>query len=677
MYDVKSEVLNMQFSIDSIVLWPRNKAYSYKRIPFEKGKINIITGASRTGKSAVIPIIDYCLCSEKCTIPVKTIRNACEWFGVLFDLGSEKLLLCRKEPGNNESTGEMFFLRGDNIIIPERIDSNTTSPQIKNMLNELFCVSFLKTDTTNDHYSARPSFRDFMAFLFQPQNIIANADVLFYKADTTEHREKLIKIFPYILGALTPDMLSAKQEIEYLIKRKDKLNKSLKNIKDVSERWKQELHSWISQAREFGLTNYIWNNSDAFAEQVNQLRLVSQQVEDESTITSENIKNASEELVLLRKEEQDISEKLFSVQKRYTEMQQLAASVSQYDNSLQIQLKRLDLSGWLRSIAAEDGTCPLCGSTHANSNILLDDLCNAMHEIEKTAGNMQTVPAAFEREIKLTKEEIDRYSESLSSIRKRLNEQSGKFQVNNSKKFTLENVSRFLGKVEMIVQTYDRIGTDSELEQEINEINSRIKELRNLVNEDEVTKKIESAISYIQLEASKIIKELDIERPDDPIEIIYKDLTVRIKSASGRDDYLWEIGSASNWLSYHIATFLAFQKYFQLRGNIALPNIIIFDQPSQVYFPQYWNKNNSDEEEFDLKDSLNDEDREGVKKVFKAFSKYVFETKSNIQIIVMEHADEEIWGDIENTHLVARWRSSLGKLVPAEWTNNTDEKNVE
>ena len=32
-------------------------------ITFETGKLNIIYGASQTGKSAIIPIIDYCLCS--------------------------------------------------------------------------------------------------------------------------------------------------------------------------------------------------------------------------------------------------------------------------------------------------------------------------------------------------------------------------------------------------------------------------------------------------------------------------------------------------------------------------------------------------------------------------------------------------------------------------------------
>ena len=64
----------MKFLIDQLILWPRNPEVKYRNIQFLPDKINIITGASRTGKSAIIPIIDYCLGSNKCTIPVDTIR---------------------------------------------------------------------------------------------------------------------------------------------------------------------------------------------------------------------------------------------------------------------------------------------------------------------------------------------------------------------------------------------------------------------------------------------------------------------------------------------------------------------------------------------------------------------------------------------------------------------------
>lgn len=76
----------MQFQIEKLILWPKNESYKYKAIEFQCNSINVITGDSRTGKSAIIPIIDYCLASGDCYIPTQTIRNACSWFGVIIKL---------------------------------------------------------------------------------------------------------------------------------------------------------------------------------------------------------------------------------------------------------------------------------------------------------------------------------------------------------------------------------------------------------------------------------------------------------------------------------------------------------------------------------------------------------------------------------------------------------------
>ena len=42
---------------------------------------------------------------------------------------------------------------------------------------------------------------------------------------------------------------------------------------------------------------------------------------------------------------------------------------------------------------------------------------------------------------------------------------------------------------------------------------------------------------------------------------------------------------------------------------------------------------------------ITDEDKVAVKKIFAALSKYIIDTKSALQIIVLEHADEDVWGD--------------------------------
>lgn len=75
---------------------------------------------------------------------------------------------------------------------------------------------------------------------------------------------------------MTPEILAKRKEIERLSKLSDRLQRDLNQIKTVAEGWKQEVAGWLSQAHEYGLTNYIPNSTDEFARQVDELRVISQ-----------------------------------------------------------------------------------------------------------------------------------------------------------------------------------------------------------------------------------------------------------------------------------------------------------------------------------------------------------------------------------------------------------------
>jgi len=652
----------MKFLIKKIILWPKKDDQTYREITFEPEQINVITGSSRTGKSALIPIVDYCLGAQKCAIPVDTIRNACAWFGVLFELDREQMLLCRKEPGLKASTSEMFILRGNDIGIPETIDSNITSDEVKNLLNELFSMSFLELDPSSERMgSARPSYRDFMAFLFQPQNIIANSEVLFYKADTTEHRQKLIDVFPYALGAVTPKVLAARLELARLRKQKDRIQRDIDTIRNVSESWKQEVRAWISQARELGLTDYEPKEDDAFDVLINEISKIVEKNAGGSELSSQRITDINRELIQLRQEERTVSSELFLLQKRHKDMLELMASIGQYEASLQIQLQRLEISSWLRSLSSENIDNPLVSISSTSVREELDKLCNAISVIEQTAGDMKTVPAAFERELQIVEEEIAIHTERLNAISLRIREESRTKAADADQKYTLNAMARFLGRLEASFKTYERIGKDSELESMLEETQARITELSREVNESDIRRKQDAAIAFINQKIGEIIQDLDVEHPDSPVEFEIKDLMLKVIHENGRKDYLWEIGSASNWLAYHVATILAFQQFFQKHDGVAVPNFLIFDQPSQVYFPQL----GSDKEDDTI--AVSDEDKEAVKKVFSAMSSYIKRVGHSVQIIITEHADEDVWGTVEGVHLVERWRGEGKKLVPLSW----------
>ena len=190
----------MYFQIEKVVLWSKKIKKSPRTINFELNKLNLITGSSKTGKSSLIPIIDYCLGSSKCAIPVNTIRDATAWYGVQIKTAHSRLLIARKDPGNQKMTSNAFFIEAENIELPQFIEAhNRNIEQIKERLNELSGVSNIDFDfySTGRLDKYRTSIRDMAAFNYQPQNIVANPNALFYKADSFEHKSKLVLRDPH------------------------------------------------------------------------------------------------------------------------------------------------------------------------------------------------------------------------------------------------------------------------------------------------------------------------------------------------------------------------------------------------------------------------------------------------------------------------------------------------
>ncbi len=49
----------MKFSLVKLIVWPRDTSKDARVVSFAETGINLITGSSRTGKSAIIKIVDY------------------------------------------------------------------------------------------------------------------------------------------------------------------------------------------------------------------------------------------------------------------------------------------------------------------------------------------------------------------------------------------------------------------------------------------------------------------------------------------------------------------------------------------------------------------------------------------------------------------------------------------
>jgi hypothetical protein len=161
----------------------------------------------------------------------------------------------------------------------------------------------------------------------------------------------------------------------------------------------------------------------------------------------------------------------------------------------------------------------------------------------------------------------------------------------------------------------------------------------------------------------KYLKNLDVEIKYREIapRFSIRDLSVSVQSSDGNWHFLAEVGSASNWVSFHIALMCSLQEYFLRQQHSYVPNFVIFDQPSQVYFPKV--RRDSDSE---VRRDYEDEDVGAVRSIFSALSSSVSDSKGKWQVIVLDHADDGIYGEIDGVHEVDNWRGGR-KLIPEDW----------
>jgi hypothetical protein len=659
----------MRFEINKVILWPRRAEHAPRVVEFKPGVVNVISGASQTGKSALIPIVDYCLGSGRCAIPVGTIRDTCSWFGVLITTERGQTLLARREPGKQASTDDMYMREGEKVEVPTSIpDPNANRTFVKTYFDELAGLSSLPLTEGGTNYQARPSFRDLAAFNFQPQNIIANPQVLFFKSDSTEHKEKLRNVLPYALGITTPDVIAKQAELADLRREQARLRRELDSLKHTAEEWKTELYSNISLAKELGLLSPDTPLEISEEKAIGLLWAIVAQADRRGTTADfqpapPSLESPAREIVSLRQEEQELALSLSIYRRRIIEMSKLREAAESYSKALSVEEDRLGVARWFAERASEAaGTCPICGSDFNETHSHLKELLINLEGVEKGSAAFRSLPPSFDKEWAEVRERVGSLGAQIASVQKRIAALQMISETERSKRYTELHTSRFIGKLESGLAIYERASADKEIRERINTLSVQIGALASEVDERAIAARRRDALEALAGLMTPSLHSLSVEGSSDRAELVTSELSLRI-SRPERKDYLWEIGSASNWLGYHLSLFIALHLYFLSLPSCPVPSFLMLDQPSQVYFPQKLAGKQKDD---DLDARLADEDRVKVRAIFAELAVAVAHSLHRLQVIVVDHATDEVWGGLAGIHHVDDWRGQR-KLIPIDW----------
>lgn len=660
----------MYFQLRKLILWPRGDGEP-RELEFHSGVVNVIAGASKTGKSAVIPIIDYCLASDKCAIPVGVIRENCSWFGIVIETVEGQKLLARREPGDQQSTGDMVLIEGDMVEVPHRIEAkDTTQSSVKKMLDRLAGLTNLGFEPDSEAPNqSRPSFRDLVAFTFQPQNIVANPDVMFFKADTSEHRDKLKTIFPYILQAVTADVLQARHELDRLSRILRRREIDSRTLVTASNAWRLEATAWLRQAIEFGLLPSDQTIPAEWPDIVGLLRGIVEANSEAAHPTLAGIDAALVRLKELRDLESRVAAELTQRRQRLSELRRLIESSDAYGSGLRIQRDRLSISDWLRQLVPGDRQEDVVAILGDGGREKVEQLSDALAAVEVRLRTHPSISDTLDREVLRLRGETEDSLLRLNEVRREIgllerNSQQAKQAIDR-----FDRMERFLGRLEQALELYDRTDQSATLRQAIDALKTTIAELQKKVAEGEIQRKLRNALDTIEATTGRLVPQLDAEWPNAPVRLMIQDLTVKVVRGT-RDDYLWEIGSGANWLAYHVALTLALQTFFLSLPNHPVPGLLIYDQPSQVYFPR---RTAGDEAADPI--AWRDQDVDAVRKVFALLGEQTAAAGGRLQVIVLDHADEDVWGGLDNVVLAEQWRDQA--LVPLDWLSPDNTSGAE
>lgn len=666
----------MRLAILKIILWPKDTRLPPRIIQFEPGKINIISGESGTGKSALTSIIDYCLGSEKCSIPVGLIRNVTGWFGVHLKLANTEIIVARRNPGDQQATTDVYWTEEIKVEVPAVISGkNARVEDLKNRLNQISHLPALDFSTDeNVGYGGRASCRDMAAFNFQPQHIVANPYTFFYKADTTEHREKLKIIFPLVLGAINASTLAKQRELKDAEREHDKLRRELNARVDAANAWAAEVEAYFLQARSLGLlpdgaTPAPDWNVDRY---VRELQAVPEAVEkmDLPDVAPGTNESAVTELTRIIADEDHLAEQVGSIRRRLDKMDQLSVSVNEYGIVLGTQEDRLAGLGWFEQKVQNQHQCPVCSAVHTEGNPRLRELQALAGEVKSLTASVRQAPAKLDQELANLKQELREKESLMSKARHKRQTLEAKSNRDAEYRQRIRQIYLFVGRVKQALENFQTSRGNGELQAKVKELGTKIAALRQDLDPQAQRERLTAAVEKVSARIADYAKQLKLEHAAENVRLNLKELTLQFTPPSGRTDFLWEVGSGQNWVGYHIAGILALHEHFVAAKESPVPRFLVIDQPSQVYFPEAWpsmehapSGNGQPSRSADI---------DGVHRIFAVLAAFLETVESQFQIIVTEHAGSITWRGVPNVHLVGNWRAGHDEfLVPADWISSS------
>lgn len=613
----------MKFHVESLHLWLASG--KIRTLSFLPNKVNVITGASHTGKTAILDIFDYCFFASRHRISESIINENTLWYGLKIHVNDKVYTLGRRAPSGPDVSSDYYFSSiGD--IPDEAPVANIREPALKVLLGADFGIDQDVRIPFGGQYlqtGSRVSLRYFLLFNTISQDIITHSEQFFDKQDQPRSREALPRVFDIAVGIDTVENILKRDKRAQLEKRLARLQKQSAKTDENREAFYGALAETTARAMSYGL---ISDNSETEQAVAILQRMVFERETGSELFVSRRHEEISAELY-------QVSRKINGLRKFLDEYSTHKSVLSETADSLKpIAYLRDNYSDTVRTSVffeilerLEEGLLEIKKDI-SKKNPLDSNVGELIKELEIQRGQLQGKLQALPSSSSIFESEKERYI-FIGETKAKLELFMGMDQ-NTTRNFEadIENLERQIGEITVLSAEERQKHFTSVLDETIQEYIALCNVALGNYGE------YRSAFDYKE-------KKLHLRKP---------------KTA-----FIENVGSSSNHMFLHLFLFLGLHEVIMANGGQHVAPFLIIDQFSRPYWGDDENGSAKSEQPDEEDRDVNESDVAKVHSALKLLDHFISQANNvgkEFQIILFEHIKPKYWESRENFHLVEIFR---------------------
>ena len=653
-----------------------------------KEGLNIITGRSSTGKSAIIELFDYCTGNSENTIPEGVITDNAELYFVVIHAKETNLIIARTQ--NGKSTEAFYKIETKEIDIEhlgKAYFKQEYFVQLKSFRDELgrfFGINISDTDESEEALKFKPqkgraSFRNMVSFMLQHQNLIANKHSLFYRFDEKEKREKVIDEFKIFAGFVDQRYYIIKKELEERHQELEKYNRDFSSFESLKNERETVIDDLRAEYR--SISGYELFPTITSAHMLSMPQIYIDELEKIKIEVNEDSDEYKKLYLELIRQKNDL---LAQRRRLSLKLEHINSSINYVKN----YAEKIDKYQPVREAIRGKTVCPFC---HHDSTATEDAANKLRIAIEWLNEELRKSPQR-ENSFLPQKRECEKDISAINSKLRKINTEINRIIETNNKLEKNKSLDEQSLKLKLRIENELEWTKNMFIQfdnKKIEETKKQIEQLEHILQTKyNVQQKLDDAERFINKAMNSMGENLDFESSYQPINLHFDIHTFELYhlKSNGMKVYLRSMGSGANWLYSHICLFFGILEFFVSLGEKStVPTILFLDQPSQVYFPATIDTAS----EFNAKDLKQKEGKEAdddlravtnlfiqiVNTLYSMQQKYGFMP----QVIISDHADNLNLGKYDfNNYVVCRWRGKdkgfmdILKIKHSEEISNTE-----